>query len=172
MKGHKLVLNLIIVTVFGGCGWFVSVFWLSSRSNRLLFQLFLSPLSKRKFALPYYYCYFCLIHLIYFVPDMASSNTQAQNWLLLSHPVIFEKIMFMIGLDSLESLDICRQVCRSWNTMIMNKIWENPTKKWGTIIQRRIERSWGNKNYYPSDEKISQAKLLAGEHRITILDTD
>ncbi len=24
--------------------------------------------------------------------------------------------------------------------MIISKIWENPTKKWGTIIQRRIER--------------------------------
>ena len=95
---------------------------------------------------------------------MASSNTQAQNWLLLSHPVIFEKIMLMIGLDSLESLDNCRQVCKTWNAMIMNKIWENPTKKWGTIIQRRIERICNDQNYYPSDDKISQAKLL-GKHR-------
>ena len=54
--------------------------------------------------------------------------------------------------------------------MIMDKIWDNPTKKWGAIIQRRIERSWGNllksgNNYpyhprYPSDEKIFQAKFL------------
>ena len=108
--------------------------------------------------------------MIDFVPDMASSNTQAQNWLLLSHPGIFEKIMLMIGHDSLESLDNCRQVCRTWNNMIMNKIWENPTKKWGTIIQRRIERSWeklAGRNRFPSDEKITQAKLLAGEHRMT-----
>ena len=46
----------------------------------------------------------------------------------------------------------------------MNNIWENPTKKWGTIIQRRIERSWGDEDYYPSDEKISQAKLF-GKHK-------
>ena len=84
---------------------------------------------------------------------MASSDTK--YWHMMRHPVIFEEIMLMVGLDSLESLDICRLVCRTWNAMIMNKIWENPTKKWGTIIQRRIERSWDNQDYYPSDEKIS-----------------
>ncbi len=103
--------------------------------------------------------------MIEIVSDMASSNTQDQNWLMLSHPGIFEKIMLMIGLDSLESLDSCRQVCRSWNTMIMNKIWENPTKRWGTIIQRRVERSW--ERIFPSNDKIYQAKLL-GKHRMTI----
>ena len=75
--------------------------------------------------------------------------------------------MLSIAHGSLEDLDNCRLVCRTWNEMIMNKIWENPTKKWGTIIQRRIERSWGNKNYYPSYEKITQAKLL-GKHKIII----
>ena len=89
---------------------------------------------------------------------MASSDTQ--DWLLLRHPGIFEKIMLMIGLDSLESLDNCRQVCKAWNDMIMNKIWENPTKQWGIVIQKRIERSWDDQNNLPSDEKISRAKLL------------
>ena len=82
---------------------------------------------------------------------------------MCGYEIIFEKIMLMVGLESLDSLDSCRQVCRSWNAMIMNKIWENPTKMWGTIIQRRIERSWDN--YYPSHKQISQAKLL-GKHRI------
>ena len=80
---------------------------------------------------------------------------------MIRHPGIFEKIMLMVGQDSFESLDICRQVCRTWNTIIMNKIWENPTKQWGTIIQGRIVRSWGT--LFPSDEKISKAKLL-GRH--------
>ena len=106
----------------------------------------------------------CLVEFIDSVSDMASSGTQ--DWLMLSHPVIFEKIMLIVGLDSLESLDNCRQVCKTWNTMIMNKIWKNPTKKWGTIIQRRIERSWDDEHYYPSDKKISQAKLL-GKHKPT-----
>ena len=106
----------------------------------------------------------CLNQFIDLIPDMASS--EKQDWQLVGHPGIFEKIMLMIGLDSLETLDNCRQVCRNWNTMIMNKIWENPTKQWGTIIQRRIERSWGNN--FPSDQKISHAKLLS-KHRIKIL---
>ena len=97
---------------------------------------------------------------------MASSD--AQDWLMLCHPVIFEEIMLSIAHGSLKDLDNCRLVCRTWNEMIMNKIWENPTKRWGTIIQRRIKRSWKNKDYYPSDEKISQAKLF-GKHRIKIL---
>ena len=104
----------------------------------------------------------CLNQFIDLIPVMASS--EKQDWQLVGHPGIFEKIMLMIGLDSLESLDNCRQVCKTWNAMIMNKIWENPTKKWGTIIQRRIERSWDIQNNYPSDDKISQAKLL-GKHR-------
>ena len=51
--------------------------------------------------------------------------------------------------------------------MIMNKIWDNPTKKWGTIIQRRIERSWERQDYYPSDDEIYQAKLL-GKYKMPI----
>ena len=94
----------------------------------------------------------------------SSSNTQD---FMLRHPGVFEEIMFMIGLDSLESLDNCRQVCRSWNAMIMNKIWDNLTKKWGTIIQRRIERSWERQDYYPSDDEIYQAKLL-GKYKMPI----
>ena len=74
--------------------------------------------------------------------------------------------MLMVGVYSMDSLDICRQVCRSWNTMIMNKIWENPTKQWGAIIQRRIERSWDDKNNLPSDKLISRAKLLIGKQRV------
>ena len=51
--------------------------------------------------------------------------------------------------------------------MIMNMISENPTKKWGTIIQRRIERSWERQDYYPSDDEIYQAKLL-GKYKMPI----
>ena len=79
---------------------------------------------------------------------------------MLRHPVIFEEIMLNIAHGSLKDLDNCRLVCRTWNEMIMNKIWENPTKRWGTVIQKRIQRSWDDQDYYPSDKKISQAKLL------------
>ena len=88
------------------------------------------------------------------------SSTDNQVWLLTRHNLIFEEIMLMIGHSSLESLDSCRQVCRTWNDKIMDKIWERPTKRWGSIIQRRIERSWGGYRDFPSNEKISKAKLL------------
>ena len=100
---------------------------------------------------------------------MASSDNH--DWHMCRHPGIFEKCMLNICLDSPESLDICRQVCKSWNYMIMNKIWENPTKLWGTIIQGRIEKSWDfldSQDNYPSDSLISRAKSL-GKHRIKIL---
>ena len=77
--------------------------------------------------------------------------------------------MLLIGHNSMESLDICRQVCMSWNAMIMNKIWENPTKSWGTIIQRRIERSLRIQEYFPTDKQITRAKLLGNNFRIKIL---
>ena len=93
-----------------------------------------------------------------YISDMASSYNH--DWLILHHPGIFEEIMLMVGLDNIETLDICRQVCRKWNSMIMKKIWENPTKKWGAIIQKRIERSWEDQNNLPSDKLISRAKLL------------
>ena len=98
---------------------------------------------------------------------MATSETQDTQDFMLRHPGIFEEIMLMIADGSLESLDNCRLVCRTWNEMIMSMIWEKPTEKWGTIIQRRIERSWDDQDYYPSDKKISQAKLL-GKHKINI----
>ena len=37
------------------------------------------------------------------IPGMASLS-DTQDWLILRYPGIFEKIMLMIGLDSLESL--------------------------------------------------------------------
>ena len=106
---------------------------------------------------------FIMPNQVDFIPDMA--DTQYTQDFMLRHPVIFEEIMLNVAHGSLEDLDNCRLVCRTWNEMIMNKIWENPTKKWGTIINRRIHSSW--KNLFPSDEKISQAKML-GKHIIKI----
>ena len=81
------------------------------------------------------------------------------------HDIIFEKIMMMVGLDSLESLHRCRQVCRTWNVMIMRIIWESPRKRkiLDMMIERfkmRIEKNWGPGGIYPSDEEISYFKWL------------
>ena len=107
-----------------------------------------------------WYFIFCPTQLIDSFPDMATSETQDTQDFMLRHPGIFEKIMLMIAHGSLEDLDNCRLVCRTWNEIIMNKIWENPTKKWGAIIQSRIERCWDYQEYYPSDKLISKAKFL------------
>ena len=97
---------------------------------------------------------------------MSRQDNQDQNWLLWRHPGIFEKIMLMIGLDSLESLHRCRQVCSAWNAMIMRNIWENPSKR--NIIKMRINRNWGPE-VLPSDEDISHAKWL-GKSKVLALD--
>ena len=72
--------------------------------------------------------------------------------------LVLEKIMLMVGLLSPMDLDNCIQICRTWNDVIRRKI--NPTNKWGTIIQQRLERSWDAENSYPSDKEIQHAKSL------------
>ena len=89
--------------------------------------------------------------------DCRMSLQDNQDWIMSGQELIFGKIMMMIGLSSLESLHRCRQVCRTWNIMIMMNIWENPSKR--NIIKLRIERNWGPE-MLPSNEDISHAKWL------------
>ena len=70
--------------------------------------------------------------------------------------LIFGDIMMMVGLNSLESLHRCRQVCTTWNEMILRDIWESQNKK--MIMKKRIGRSWDG--MFPSDEDIYHAKWL------------
>ena len=94
------------------------------------------------------------------------SSQDNPDWRTLGNDLIFQKIMMMVGLDSLESLHRCRQVCTAWNSMIMQNIWESQSRK--NIIKMRIERIWGSEmipwNWatwmLPSDEDISHAKWL------------
>ena len=80
--------------------------------------------------------------------------------------LIFDKIMLMIDLESLQK---CRQVCKMWNKKIMRNLWESPRKQWGKIIESRMEKQWicyGTERKYdriqnfPSDEKMAHALLL------------
>ena len=77
-------------------------------------------------------------------------------WLTLPE-LIFSDIMMMVGLISLESLHRCRQVCKAWNEMILNDIWESQSKK--KVIKERIDKNWGP-GMFPSDEDIAHAKWL------------
>ena len=97
------------------------------------------------------------------------SRLASTDWLMLPK-FVWEDILLRIGLSSLRDLDSCTQVCRTWNDVIRGRIWENPTNKWGKIIQRRLERSWGGEYSYPSDEKIAYAEYLGinDKHALTI----
>ena len=59
-------------------------------------------------------------------------------WLTLPD-MIFSEIMMMVGLESLESLHRCRQVCSKWNEKILTDIWESQSKK--KIMKERIEKT-------------------------------
>ena len=85
------------------------------------------------------------------------TSSDKKNWLMTPPPEIFDMIMMMVGLSSLESLHRCRQVCSAWNAMILRNIWENPSKR--KMIKIRIERNWGPE-VLPSNEDISHAKWL------------
>ena len=87
-------------------------------------------------------------------------STQDSQWLMSGHDLIFGKVMMMVGLDSLESLYRCKQVCTTWNAMIMKNIWESPSKSF--IFKMRIERKWSSLNHrkVPSEEEISHVKWL------------
>ena len=71
--------------------------------------------------------------------------------------LIFSDIMMMVGFESLNNLHRCRQVCKTWNELILRVIWENKSRK--QIMRERIERSWGP-GMLPTDEEISHAKWL------------
>ena len=80
-----------------------------------------------------------------------------RQWIMSGHDLIFQKIMILVGLSSLESLHRCRQVCSTWNDMIMRNIWESPSKR--NIFKMRMEKVWTSKTFQ-SEEEISHAKWL------------
>ena len=85
------------------------------------------------------------------------SSKDNQHWLMSGHDLIFEKILVTVGLNSLESLHRCRQVCRTWNAMIMENIWGSPSKR--NIILMSVEKNW-SLEMLPNNEEISHAKWL------------
>ena len=93
---------------------------------------------------------------------MTSSDNQDQDWLMTPYPEIFSEIMMMVGFSSLESLHRCRQVCTTWNDMIMTNIWDNTRRR--NIFKIRIEKNWASMMLL-SDEEISHAKWLGKNKR-------
>ena len=71
--------------------------------------------------------------------------------------LVVREIMIRVGLDSLERLHGCRQVCQTWNRVILRDIWGSDNKK--RIMKERIQRNWGP-GRLPSEEEISLARML------------
>lgn len=71
--------------------------------------------------------------------------------------LVFIKIMLMIGLESLDNLHRCRQVCKAWNEKILQNFWESQSVK--KILKVEFEKRWSSE-VLPSDEQITQAKWL------------
>jgi len=94
------------------------------------------------------------------------SSQKNPDWRMLGHDLIFQEIMMMVGLDSLESLHRCRQVCTAWNTMIMQNIWERKGKR--NIIKMRIQKIWASKKL-PSDKDIAHAKWLGNNNSVVVI---
>ena len=85
---------------------------------------------------------------------------QQQRIIMALHTLpelIFSDIMMIVGLESLDSLHRCRQVCKIWNELILRVIWKNKSRK--RIMREGMERNWGP-GMLPTDEEISRAKWL------------
>ena len=94
------------------------------------------------------------------------SSQDNPDWRMLGQDHVFQKIMMMVGLDSLESLQRCEKVCTAWNDMIMQNIWESSSER--NIIKMRIEKNWAP-SMYPSDEDISNVKWLGNNNNVVII---
>ena len=88
--------------------------------------------------------------------NMTSSVNLDPDWRFLPD-LVRDEIMLKVGLDNLESLHRCRQVCRAWNTGILTNIWESPSKV--NEIRAKIEKDW-SPGMWPPDHQIRHAKWL------------
>ena len=87
------------------------------------------------------------------------------NGLLFPEEILSE-IWLIVGLESLEGLHRCRQVCHAWNELIMTCIWGNPRKR--KIIATMIKRNWGPE-LLSSSEEISDAKWIGTQDIVNLL---
>ena len=87
---------------------------------------------------------------------MTDSVNLDPDWLSLPD-LVRDEIMMKVGLDNLESLHRCRQVCRAWNKGILTNIWEKASKR--NAIRAKIEKDW-SPGMLPPDHQICHAKWL------------
>ena len=79
--------------------------------------------------------------------------------------VIFGDILVMMGLNSLEDLKKCRQVCQSWNVIIahMTKYKKDTIRKEADSLDAQIRKKWTFRHIYnkPLLPEITAAASLA-----------
>ena len=76
------------------------------------------------------------------------------TWVTLPE-LILSDIMMMIGLESLESLHRCRQVCKTWNEMILRDIWESQSKK--KILKKGLRKTGVLECYHLTRRSLIQS---------------
>ena len=89
-----------------------------------------------------------------YISDFNNTCYISMAWVELPD-LILSDIMMKVGLESLEGLHRCRQVCKPWNNLILRDIYQSENKR--KIIKERIERNLGH-GMFPSDDEISNAK--------------
>ena len=93
---------------------------------------------------------------LYLIKSKYKKSLYHSNGLVFPEEILSE-IWLMVGLESIESLHRCRQVCHTWNELILINIWENTRNK--NMIASRIKRNCGYP-MLPSSEEISHYKWL------------
>ena len=54
--------------------------------------------------------------------------------------LLFCDVMMRVGLESLDDLHQCRQVCSSWNKAILDNIWRSPRQR--RKLEAKLEQCW------------------------------
>ena len=94
----------------------------------------------------------------YRIMSYLSPRSQWQNL----PDVLFSDIMMIVGLESLDDLHRCRQVCRNWNEKIKQNIWDNRQKRFK--LDEKLKKCWkeGTPKYSKSSKSYkSSVKIEA-----------
>ena len=86
-------------------------------------------------------------------------------WLTLPE-LIFSDIMIMVGLESIECLHRCRQVCKTWNEMIFEALTEYSGQGLCGFLVLWFDPSALNCHYFPSRPDPETAIRYSKETRI------
>ena len=82
---------------------------------------------------------------------MESTTPTQPDWLRLP-ALVQTDLMMEVGLNSLEDLHTCRQVCRAWNEQIVKNVWGNASNR--NKLENKLKECW--RTGTPKYEKTEQ----------------